>query len=307
MGGRDDRRGISSRAVEWPTLLLVFLCHALWLIGGALYPLAPPLAVAILALTIVLHSSLQHEAIHRHPTRRAALNEMLVFLPLGLLVPYRRYRASHLRHHADSRLTDPYDDPESHYLALYDWQRLPGWLRRVLAVNNVLAGRMLIGPAISSIGFLLSEAKIARRRGAEARACRDAWSRHGVGVLAVLAIVHAGFAMPIVAYLAAAYFGLSMLALRSFCEHQWAEHPDQRTVIVERSMIGLLYLNNNFHLVHHKQPDLAWYRLPGAYRARRDEWRALNRGYVFSGYGAVMRNYGLRRKEPVAHPARVAR
>jgi fatty acid desaturase len=307
MGERSDQGRIEDRAVEWPTLALIALCYGLWLIGGALYVVAPPVAVATLALTIVLHSSLQHEAIHRHPTRHAGWNEALVFLPLGLLVPYRRYRASHLRHHADARLTDPYDDPESYYLALYDWQRLPAWLRRLLAWNNMLAGRMLIGPAIASIGFLLAEAKVARRKGVGARACRDAWLRHGLGLVVVLAIVRFGFAMPIAAYLAAAYLGLSLLALRSFCEHQWAEHPDQRTVIVERSMLGLLYLNNNFHLVHHKQPGLPWYRLPGAYRARRDEWRAINRGYVYRGYGAVMWDFGLRAKEPVAHPARAGR
>ena len=58
------------------------------------------------------HSSLQHEALHGHPTRSAALNEALVFLPLGLLFPYRRFKMLHLRHHNNSALTDPYDDPE---------------------------------------------------------------------------------------------------------------------------------------------------------------------------------------------------
>ena len=78
-------------------------------------------------------------------------------------------------------------------------------------------------------------------------------------------------------------------------------------MIVERSLLGFLFLNNNIHLVHHKHPGLPWYALPAAYRARRADWQAINQGYVFRNYGAVMRDFGLRSKEPVAHPARAAR
>jgi fatty acid desaturase len=113
--------------------------------------------------------------------------------------------------------------------------------------------------------------------------------------------------MPIGAYLLAAYSGLSLLAIRSFCEHQWAEEPEGRTVIVEHSLLGPLFLNNNLHLVHHTHPGLPWYALPAAYRARRDEWRTINGGYVFHGYGAVARSFGLRAKEPVPHPVRARR
>ena len=31
----------------------------------------------------------------------------------------------HLRHHADERLTDPFDDPESYYQALWQHDELP--------------------------------------------------------------------------------------------------------------------------------------------------------------------------------------
>jgi fatty acid desaturase len=59
--------------------------------------------------------------------------------------------------------------------------------------------------------------------------------------------------------------------------------------------------------VHHKNPGLPWYRLPAAYRLQREHWHAMNGGYVFASYGAVMRDFGLRAKEPVAHPARATR
>ncbi len=296
------------RPIEWRTLALIVGCYAAWIAAGLLYAHAGWPSVGLLALAIVLHSSLQHEAIHRHPTHRADVNEALVFLPLGLLVPYRRYRDLHLCHHADSRLTDPYDDPESFYLGLFDYQRLPSALRRLLGWNNMLVVRMLIGPAISATGFLLTEARAAiRSRHGERRRMARSWGRHAIGLAAVAAIVHVGFGMPLLAYLGAAYLALSLLAVRSFCEHQWAEAPDGRTVIVERSWLGPLFLNNNIHLVHHKHPGMPWYELPAAYRARRDEWRAINNGYVFSSYGAVMRDFGLRAKEPVAHPERIGR
>ena len=105
------------RRVEWPTLALLAACYALWGAVTAFYEQIGPLLLVLLAAPLVtLHSSLQHEALHGHPTRSAALNEALVFLPLGLLFPYRRFKTLHLRHHNDAALTDPYDDPECFYL-----------------------------------------------------------------------------------------------------------------------------------------------------------------------------------------------
>ena len=302
---RDGRRG----AIEWRTVAVIGGCYAAWASAGLLYRHAPFSAIALFAITIALHSSLQHEAIHRHPTRNPGWNEALVFLPLGLLIPFRIYRELHLTHHADNRLTDPYDDPESYYLALCEYHRLPTALRMLLAWNNTLVVRIVLGPAISATGFLLAQARAALRGDHDARTRRRmarAWGLHIVGLVAVTAILRSGFAMPVRAYLVSAYLGLSLLSVRSFCEHQWAETPDGRTVIVERSLLGLLFLHNNLHLVHHKHPGMPWYALPAAYRARREEWRAINSGYVFSGYGAVMRHFGLRAKEPVAHPMHAA-
>ena len=301
----DRRSPAVAPTVEWPTLALIASCYAAWLGAGLLYAVVPLLSVPLLAIIIVLHSSLQHEAIHRHPTRSPCWNEALVALPIGLLVPYRRYRAQHLSHHADNRLTDPYDDPESFYLGRADWQRLPRPIQLLLTWNNMLAVRMVIGPAIIAVVFLWAEAKtLARRRGWPERL---AWLLHMIGLAALALIVRLLFAMPFGAYLLAAYLGLSLLALRSFCEHQWANNPEARTVIVERSRLGLLFLNNNLHLVHHAHPGLPWYALPAAYRARREEWARINDGYVFKGYRAVLRDFGFRAKEPVPHPVRTHR
>lgn len=296
---RTQRAGI-----EWPTMLMIAACHAVWLVGGLLYAAAAWLAIPLLAIAISLHSSLQHEAIHRHPTRSAAWNEALVFLPIGLLIPYRRYRETHLAHHVDSRITDPYDDPESFYWAAEDHSRLPHALRMLLAWNATLLGRIVIGPAMAATRFLLAEARLGfSLRGPAARAWRKAWLLHGLGLIPVMAVIHFVFAVPLLTYLGAVYIAMALLGLRGFCEHRWAEAVDARTVIVERSRLGWLFLHNNLHLVHHKQPHLPWYALPASYRARRAEWLAMNEGYVFPGYHAVLRAFALRAKEPVVHPA----
>lgn len=297
-------RRARTSCIEWPTVALIAACHGAWLTAGLLHAAVPWLVIPLLALAIVLHSSLQHEAIHRHPTRSAAWNEALVFLPLGLLIPYRRYRETHLAHHVDSRITDPYDDPESFYWSAAGHRRLPRALRLLLAWNATLAGRILFGPAIAATRFLLAEARLGLGlRGPAARAWRRAWALHALGLAAVLATVHFVFAMPLLAYFGAVYLAMALLGVRGFCEHRWAEAADARTVIVERSWLGWLFLHNNLHLVHHKQPHLPWYALPAAYRERRAEWQALNHGYVFSGYRAVFAAFALRAKEPVVHPA----
>ncbi|PRD44301.1 fatty acid desaturase [Phyllobacterium phragmitis] len=287
--------------IEWPTLALIAACYAFWFWAGAfLFPFMPVLALVLMGIAVALHSSLQHEALHGHPTRSAGVNEALVFLPLGLFIPYRRYKQTHLQHHADERLTDPYDDPESYYRALADWQKLPFFLKTILRWNNTLLGRISIGPALMITGFLASEWKNIR---ADDRQVRSAWLRHLAGLLPVLLILSLALGIPPWLYaVTSAYLGLSLIAFRSYCEHQWSERPDGRTIIVEKSVLAPLFLNNNLHFVHHKQPRAAWYELPALYRAKREEWQRMNEGYVFPNYFEVLRAFALSVKEPVVHP-----
>ena len=100
------------QAIEWPTVLLIIACYAAW-VGAAvlLWPSYPILALTVLGVLLAMQSSLMHEAAHGHPTRKGWINELLVGLPVGLVYPFRRFKALHLRHHADERLTDPFDDP----------------------------------------------------------------------------------------------------------------------------------------------------------------------------------------------------
>jgi fatty acid desaturase len=287
--------------IEWPTVVVLAMCYAGWLAATWHYAaLGPWLLLLVTAPVVTLHSSLQHEALHGHPTRSATLNEALVYPPLGLLFPYRRFKTLHLRHHNDAALTDPYDDPESFYLAAGDWQRLPTWIQKVLDYNNTFLGRFTIGPLVMFVGFVASEIRLVRTGGKQVL---RAWTHHLAGVSLVLAWTALVCGIPLWLYLAIAYLGLSILTIRTFAEHRAHESPGGRTVIVEASpLFGFLFLNNNLHYVHHKHPRVPWYDLPALYRARRAEFLADNGSYSFAGYGDMFRRYLLRSKSPVPHP-----
>lgn len=296
-----NRRRSRAPRIEWPTIALLVVCYGLWGAAGyALYPLYPMLSLVLMGIAVALHSSLQHEVLHGHPTRNSRLNEALVFTPLGIFYPYRSYKRTHLQHHADERLTDPFDDPESYYRAMGDWEKMPSLLKTLLAWNNTLIGRMVIGPPLMVIGFTLSEW---RKIGKGDRRVIYAWTLHVAGLIPTLFVIQAVFGIPIWLYISVAgYLGVSIIAIRSYCEHQWAEQPDGRTIIVENSILAPLFLYNNLHFVHHKLPSAAWYTLPSLYREKRSEWQRMNNGYVFANYFDVFRAFAFKVKEPVAHP-----
>jgi fatty acid desaturase len=288
--------------IEWPTILLIVATYGSWAgICFFLWPSYPVIALLALSLILAMQSSLMHEASHGHPTRKAWINELLVGLPIGLVYPFRRFKSLHLRHHADESLTDPFDDPESYYQSFWKHEELPRWLKTLLAINNTMVGRFLLGPALGTIGFLLEETRLIA---AGDRAVRKAWLLHAAGLAIVLPLVTEVFGIPFWLYvLVPVWLGQSFISVRTFAEHQWSERPDGRTIIIERSPFAFLFLNNNLHLVHHKSPTIAWYRLPKLFRERRDEWIAMNKGYVFPNYMALLKAYAFKAKEPVVHPA----
>ena len=292
----------SANGPEWPTIGLLVAVYAVWGLATTwAAALWLPLGIVLATLAIAQHSSLSHEAVHGHPFRDARLNEATVFFCLGLFVPYRRFRDLHLAHHRDAILTDPHDDPESNYLDPAAWQRLPRVVQAVLVVNNTLAGRMILGPAIGMARFLRDD--WCAIRAGDARV-RGAWHRHVVGVLPVLAWV-VWAPMPVWAYLVAAYAGFSILKIRTFLEHRAHDRAGGRTVVIEdRGPLALIFLNNNLHVVHHMHPRAPWYRLPRLYRQNRDRYLACNEGYVYRSYAEIFARHFLRPKDPVPHPFR---
>ncbi|MBU2982926.1 fatty acid desaturase [Lentibacter algarum] len=287
--------------VEWPTLALLGLTYGLWLLGiGVASQLWLPLGMLLVTLAGVQHSSLCHEALHGHPTRMRWLNEALVFPQLTLCIPYGRFRDLHLEHHRDEQLTDPYDDPESNYRDPKAWARFGLLTRLLLEANNTLLGRMLIGPIVGQVCFMRSDFAAIR---AGERAVLRAWVAHIVSVFVVIWVFAVVGQMPVWAFLLASYGGHSVLKIRTFLEHRADERTSGRTVIVEdRGLLALLFLNNNYHVVHHERPGVPWYQLPSAFRAEREGVMQRNGGYYYRSYREVFARHFLRRKDPVAHP-----
>ncbi len=287
-----------STRIEWPTLALFALTYTAWALALFwLWPMAPLLAVIFAGISIAQHSSLQHEAIHGHPFQRQWINTLVAGVPLTLVIPYLRFRATHLAHHRDCELTDPYDDPESNFMDGGQFDRLPLPLKEVLKANNTLAGRLIIGPAIGTAVFLIAEFK--RRH--TPQVSRD-WLWHVVSVLPVLAVVVFS-PMPVWAYLVACYIALALLRIRTFLEHQAHEQSRSRSVIIEdRGPLALLFLNNNLHIVHHMHPNVPWYRLPRLFRQNRSRYLKMNGEYFYRSYGEIFRRYLFKAKDPVAHP-----
>ncbi|MGO4915811.1 fatty acid desaturase [Pseudogemmobacter sp. W21_MBD1_M6] len=294
-------RGRGVLGVEVPTLVLVAGCYLVWGIGTAVAAAFwLPLGIGLTALAGALHSSLQHEAIHGHPFRQAWLNEALVFPALTLCIPYRRFRDSHLAHHKDAILTDPYDDPESNYLDAGKWNTLPPVMRAVLLANNTLSGRLVLGPAVGTISFIIADAKAIHRGD---RAVLRGWLWHVPALALVVWWLVATGAMPVWAYVLSAYIALSILKIRTFLEHQAHERCRGRTVIIEdRGPLAFLFLNNNLHVVHHMHPNVPWYRLPALYFQNRERYLKRNDGYMYKSYAEVFRRYLWTRKDPVPHP-----
>ena len=287
--------------IEWPTISLIVLVY--FTIGMLVWfhsALAWWVILPIGAYAACLHSSLQHEVLHGHPTRNRLVNELLVFVVPHLWLPYGRYRDTHLAHHNDLHLTCPVQDPESYYLLPEDWNNMPGVKRMLYQFNNTLFGRMLIGPAVGVARFWSSEFLQIWRGNYKIIKC---WVFYFASSVLVLSFV-AWAGMPLWQYiLLIAYPAISLALVRSFCEHQAAETVGERTIVVEASPFwSLLFLNNNLHIAHHNRPSLPWYQLPAFYKTKRTEFLGVNKNYLMHGYREIFRRYFFAGKEPVAHP-----
>ena len=285
------------RGVEWRTLALIIANYAVW--GAVVFAAPLGLAVPALAVIIAFQSSLTHEVVHGHPFACRRMNAWLMRLPLELFVPFDRFVTTHLAHHRDSRLTDPYDDPESNYWDGADWDTAQPWIRRVMWANNTLAGRIVLGPVLGQARFMRADWQLIKRGDGDVL---RGWLRHGAGVCVTLVLIVLS-PLPLWAYLTSTYLGGGLIRIRTFLEHRAHEESMARTAIVEsRGPLAFLFLFNSLHAVHHRYPQTPWYALPALYRAQRDTFVRDTDHYVYSCYGDVFRRYLWRRKDPVAHP-----
>ena len=293
-----------ARPFEWPTWAVAAAVYGGWLAlvwqaAGLPWWVVLPAGAWLTAW----HGSLQHEAIHGHPSRSARINTALAWLPVGLWTPFPIYRRTHLRHHAAARLTDPATDPESFYVLPEEWRRMGRVRRAAHVVNHTLAGRLVLGPAMMIGRLWLDEA---RRLARGDLTNGPVWASHAAGVAAVLG--YSAFVCDLPAWEYAALFawpGLSLTLLRSFAEHEPSPLEGRRTAIVAGGPFSrLLYLNNNLHAAHHAFPALPWYALPRA-------WRTSGRNAPFGpgeppmhrSYAAIAARHLFRVRDHPVHPA----
>ncbi|SDR34507.1 Fatty acid desaturase [Paraburkholderia fungorum] len=285
---------------QWPTWLLIVVIYGGWF-GVALHVrmLGLPLTAFLLAILSTWYMSLQHELLHGHPTRSPFINALLGFAPLAVWFPYRIYRDSHLRHHDDPHLTHPEQDPESYFVSEREWQRAGSSIRALLAFRNTFIGRLLVGPAFS-IAATAADALNKIRQGD----LRDvpAWFAHFVALGMLAAWLQQVCAIPVWVFIIGVGYGaLSLGSIRSFHEHRAASEHAHRTVINEAAWgWRMLFLNNNYHLVHHDLPHVPWFALKGVYQTSRQQYIERSGDFLVEGYSEWIRQYMF---AVVAHPA----
>ncbi|SMG61503.1 fatty acid desaturase [Paraburkholderia susongensis] len=297
----DIARLAASRAwrTQWPTWALIAAIYGGWF-GVATHAraLGLPLTTALLAVLGTWYMSLQHELLHGHPTRSRFINALLGFAPLAVWFPYRIYRASHLLHHDDAHLTQPRRDPESYFVSVSEWQRAGTAMRALLVFRNTLIGRLLLGPAFS-IAATGAQA-LGKIRDGDWRDV-PAWLAHLAALVVLTAWLQQVCEIPAWVFIVCVGYGaLSLASVRSFQEHRVAQTHAHRTVVNEAGWFWrLLFLNNNYHAVHHDLPQVPWFALRRVYETSRQRYVERSGGFLVNGYSEWMRLYAF---APVASP-----
>lgn len=280
--------------IEWPTWVLMAVIWAAWLglvVHWAELPrwLGTPLMVVLLAW----YTSFQHELIHGHPTRNATLNRCLGLPPLAIWYPFDVYRVDHLQHHQDAHLTEPGLDTESNYITPAQAAGMGRAALWIYTSQRTALGRMFLGPALVIVSLAT---QVLRRLYAGDRTVLRIWALHLACVAALLLALERWTAISAWQYcFGMAYPALGLAMLRSLYEHRPGILPAHRTVINQAGWFWrLLYLNNNYHAVHHAHPTLPWYRLPAAYAQDQRGYHQRNQGFVLPGYGWLLRQHAWR-------------
>ncbi|MFJ2712256.1 fatty acid desaturase [Pseudomonas sp. NPDC087346] len=298
----DTLRQRFTARTEWPTWLLLIGVYGGWFaVVLNSHWLGRAFSTLLLIPLLVLWLSVQHELLHGHPTRWKRLNKVLGYAPLAVWYPYTLYRDSHLLHHRDEDLTVPGVDPESRYLSAVHWQGSSLFERSLHWLNKTVLGRFLLGAPLAL--FALAGEELQRLKNGERQAWLM-WLTHGAFTILMLWFIARYSVLPVWHYLLLISVpALSIAMIRSYYEHRPHAQPEQRTVLNEAGWPWRwLFLNLNFHLVHHDLPGLAWYDLPTVYYTRREQWQARSGGFLVQGYGQLWRQNGFKPIDSPQHP-----
>jgi len=285
---------------ELPTWIAIFSVYFLWWVILSNFYIIP-FAHLFLIIILTFHGSVQHEIIHGHPTSHQGFNDLLAFPPLALWAPYLVYKSSHLKHHEDINLTIPNVDPESYFISKDEWDSLSRYRQKFAEFNMTLLGRLTLGPlwyffALKkelvmsfkkpfSINFLI-------------------WFSHEVFVVIFLYCIWSFFNIHFLTYIACAYLGHSLTMLRSFYEHRPNSNPNHRSVIMQTFFpLRILFLNNSYHFVHHKNPNMSWHQIPREYKLNSEKYIQSNGFFLEKGYFKWFIKYLIKPVKNPKHPA----
>jgi fatty acid desaturase len=306
-----QRAWLKARARSWlwrselPTWLLIGVIYGGWfavMLNAQTLGRLP--ATLLLIVFTGWYMSLQHELIHGHPTRWPRVNQLFGTLPLAVWYPYGLYRDSHLAHHRNHTLTEPDEDPETYYLSAARWAKLPRWQQQLIHLRNTFLGRLLLGPLLD-VAATFGGMWQALRHGD--RPAIAMWLLHGT-LLALLFfwMARQGFS-PLWYLLAVSYPALALTKVRSFYEHRAADDPLARSVNNEAAWPWrMLFLNLNYHSVHHDLPGVPWYGLRRLYLRDREHYYQRNHGFRVAGYRVWLRQFWVRPVGVNVHPGRSA-
>jgi fatty acid desaturase len=285
-------RAQRSGGIEWATLALFAGFYAAWFAVVLKHQsIAWPASVAAFALLGGFYMSLQHEALHGHPTNWRAVNTSLAFAPLSFWLPYLGYRSSHMVHH-HTDLTDPEIDPESFYVLPVEWASAGVIKRAYILVTRTMVGRLTIGSIHTIVRYLWHEI---RTVGADSHAAKR-WVAHLVAASVLGWWMFVVVGVPVWEYLVGfVVLGQSFTLLRSFVEHCAVPEGTRSAVVRAGPLMSMLYLNNNLHHTHHAAPSTPWYALPALHRdLGSDEIAAKGAGLYQRGYLEVARRNFVR-------------
>ena len=281
----------ATRQTEWPTWVLWLVILMSWFLLLYWHSVLPAwVGTPLMVIVLAWYLSFQHELTHGHPTRNATINRLIGLPPLAIWYPFDTYKIDHLKHHEDAHLTVPGVDTESNYITPEQAQTMGAvalWLYRT---QRTALGRMAIGPAIVIVSLV---SKACRQLGAGQWQELKVWAVHLPLVFALLWCLETFTSVSAWTYcFGMAYPALGLVMLRSLYEHRPGALPAHRTVINEAGAFWrLLFLNNNYHVVHPAYPALPWYLIPEAYAADSGGYHIRNGGFVVSGYSWLIRNF----------------
>ncbi|EOD6099252.1 fatty acid desaturase, partial [Klebsiella pneumoniae] len=161
-------------------------------------------------------------------------------------------------------------------------------------------GRLLLAPMMDIIHTLNSALRAFHEGDRRAIAM---WSLHLLLLTGLLTWMAAQGFSPLWFVLAVSYPALALTKVRSFLEHRAADDPLARSVINEAGLPWrALFLNLNYHAVHHDLPGVPWYALRQLYLHRQAAYLQRNQGFLVRGYGEWRRHFSRRAVAVNAHP-----